>query len=136
MPISEAVVAEVVARVSESMKDPSYAQLAVGGFVQAQPHISQYLSAKAARIGGAQSVVHIVFHAEVMAECFRHGQDKHVDDVVVEYRSLDRASRGDVMAEFQKREPALSSYVASNVDEEPLRLELCRIGLAFAFARE
>lgn len=135
MPILEANVADVVARVSERMKDPNYAQLAIGSFVQAQPHISQYLSAKAGRIGGAQSVVHIVFHAEVLAECWRV-QDKVVDDVVVEYRQLDLASQGDVTARFTEREPALASYVASNVDDPILRLEICRIGLALSLARK
>lgn len=135
MPISEAVVADVVSRVSERMKDARYAQLAVGAFVQSQPHISQFLSAKAARIGGAQSVVHIVFHAEVMAECFRQ-EEGTTDDPLVEYRNLDLASQGDVITRFAEREPALSSYVVSNVDEPVLRLELSRIGLALAIARE
>jgi hypothetical protein len=134
MSISEASVAAVVARVSESMKDPRFAQLAIGSFVQAQPHISQYLSAKAARIGGAQSVVHIVFHAEVLAECWR-AQDKSLDQVV-EYRQLDLASQGDVTARFAEREPALASYVSSNVDDPVLRLEICRIGLALSLARK
>ncbi len=136
MAISEAIVAKVVARVSESMKDASYAQLAIGGFVQAQPNISQYLSSKAPRLGGAQSIVHIVFHAEVLAECWRQAQGKPLDDVTVEYRQLDLASQGDVLVRFAQREPALSSYIASNVDDPLLRLELCRIGLALAIARE
>ena len=80
-------------------------------------------------------MVHIVFHAEVMAECFRQHEGT-TDDALVEYRNLDLASQGDVMARFAEREPALSSYVVSNVDEPVLRLELSRIGLALAIARE
>ena len=50
MAIEEAVVAEVVRETSERMKDPLFSQLAVGHFVESQPELAGYLSARAPRI--------------------------------------------------------------------------------------
>jgi hypothetical protein len=132
MPVSEAVVAAVVADVSERMKDPDFVQLSVGSFVEAQPQISRFLSAKAGRLGGPQILVQLVFHAEVLRECLRRGQPDEVPEVP--FPLLDRASQGDFAGAFTQREPHLANYVASNLDDAPLRQELCRVGLALCLA--
>jgi hypothetical protein len=132
MAIPEAVVSAVVAHISEQMKDPNFTQLSVGAFVQNQPHVSRFLSAKAAKLGGAEALVQLAFHGQVLVECLeRHGK-LHVP--TVEFSVLDRASQGDFVALFPKREPALASYIASNVEDERLRGELCRVGLALSMA--
>jgi hypothetical protein len=128
MPVSEAVVAKVVADISEQMKDPSFVQLSVGSFVQDQPQLSQFLGAKAAKLGGAEALVQLVFHAQVLAECLRQARGDSLD--TVGFEQLDRASQGDFAKIFADREPHLASYVASNLDDERLRSELCRVGLA------
>jgi hypothetical protein len=133
MPISEQVVEAVVTRTSERMADPNYVQLCVGSFVQAQPDLSRFLSAKAGRVGGAEALVHLVFHAHVLLECFEAAGGP--SPRVVDFRLLDLASQGDFVSEFTAREPSLASYVASNVEQPELRRELCRIGLAVALSR-
>jgi hypothetical protein len=111
------------------MGDPSYPQLAVGNFVQNHPDVSRFVTAQADNLGGGEAVIHVVFHAEVLAECFRrHGK---ADLVAVDFAALDRASTEDPMSEFDRVQPALASYVASNVDSPALRGILAHIGLAF-----
>jgi hypothetical protein len=132
MPVLEDVVASVVNDTSLRMSDPQFAQIAVGHFVQAQPHLASYVSGRAARIGGAQGVLEVAFHAELLCECLRKLRGKELPAVPL--RFLERAAKGDTVAEFTAAEPALASYVASNVDNEVVRLELCRVGLALVLA--
>lgn len=132
--MSESMVAEVVALTSERMREPSFSQLAVGNFVEEQPEIARFLSARAGRIGGAQGVLEVAFHAELLCECLRRSLGRELPQVNL--RTLDRASRDDPAATFSAREPALASLVASNVESESVRAELCRIGLALLLALE
>ncbi len=128
MAIPESEVAEVVAAVSERMKEPTYAQLAVGNFVQAQPHVSKYLTAKMERLGGGEAVIHAVFHAEVLAECFR---EHHGTEPVVSFARLDETSGLDPVGRFADEEPALATYLEGNV-EARMRGVLAHVGLALA----
>jgi hypothetical protein len=132
MPVLEDVVASVVNDTSERMSDPQFAQIAVGHFAEAQPHLASYVSGRASSIGGAQGVLEVAFHAELLCECLRKLRGKELP--VVPLRFLERAAKGDTVAEFTAAEPALASYVASNVESERLRLELCRVGLALVLA--
>ncbi len=128
MSIAESVVQDIVSEVSERMKDPQYTQLAVGSFVEGQPELARYLSAKGARIGGAQAVVELAFHGELLCECLR--RDLKSELPAISLRKLDVACQGDTSARLSELEPALASYIASNLDDEKLKLELCRIALA------
>ena len=132
MPVPESVVEAVVLETSERMKEPHFTQVAVGHFVESQPEMARFLSVKSARIGGAQGVLEAAFHAELLCECLRRSLKRELPTVSL--RVLDRASQGDTVATFSAREPALASYIASNIAQEALRLELCRIGLALALA--
>lgn len=114
------------------MKEPQFAQVAVGHFVESQPEMARFLSVRSARIGGAQGVLEVAFHGELLCECLRRSLKRELPSVSL--RVLDRASQGDTVATFTSREPALASYVASNIEQESLRLELCRIGLALSLA--
>jgi hypothetical protein len=134
MAITEALVASVVAETSERMKDPAYTQMAVGAFVEEQKHVSQYLSSRSARLGGANGVIMLVFHAQILSECLR--QSRNADVPLVQFPALDRAAQGDPAKALAEREPALASYVASNVDEPALRSELAKVALALVFACE
>lgn len=120
---------EVVARTSERMSaDPNYAQLAVGNFVQQHPNVSRYVTANSDSIGG-EGVIHVVFHAEVLAECFRTHLGSDIPSVG--FAELDAAAAGDREKRFREAQPALADYLRSNVEEEPMREVLALIGLAF-----
>lgn len=134
MAIAEELVASVVLDTSTRLQDPRYTQVAVGHFVESQPQLAQYLSVKAARIGGAQGVLELAFHAELLCECLRQGLGRDLPSV--DYQLLDLASHGDPVAGFSAREPALANYVASNVERESQRHELCRLGLALLLAHD
>ena len=128
MAVSEALVEQVVRETSQRMQDAQYAQLAIGHFAEQQPRVVQYLAAIAARLGGEEGVVQLAFHAELLCECLRRSSTRALP--VVEWEALDVASREDPVAVFARREPALASYVASNLEAPAWRLELCRIGIA------
>lgn len=129
--IPEALVAEVVSHTSDQMaKDPSYPQLAVGAFVQAHPDVSRYVAANTSTLGG-EGVIHAVFHAEVMAECFRRHLGRPLRSIRFAMLDAVASKSGKTTQRFAKAQPALADYVKSNVDAEPVRELLALIGLAF-----
>ena len=128
MSIPETKVAEVVAAVSDRMKDPMYAQLAVGTFVQAQPYLSKFLTAKMDRMGGGEAGIHAVFHAELLAECFR---ETHGGERVVGFEKLDETHGDEPLERLRAVEPALADYLQGNVDP-PMRAVVAHVGLALA----
>lgn len=128
MAVSEELVEQVVRETSERLSDANYAQVAIGHFAEEQPRVVQYLAAIAGRLGGEEGVVQLAFHAETLCECLRRSLGRPL--ALVEWEALDAASREEPTATFSRREPALASYVASNMETPALRLELCRIGVA------
>jgi len=128
MPVPEELVAEVVSAVSERLADPNYAQIAVGTFAQAHPDVSRYVTAHTEELGGGEAVIHTVFHAQLLAECF----DRHRGRATppIGFAELDATSTGDAMEAFAKKQPALASYLASNVDSGQIRELVAHIGLA------
>lgn len=129
--MEEALVAGVVAEVSERMKDsPNYTQVALGNFVQEQPSISQFLSAKMRNVGEGEGVVHTVFHAEVLAECFRRQRGCNALPAVG-FDTLDSVAGGPLSERTEAELPALSGYIQSNVDDEQMREALYLVALAF-----
>ncbi len=129
MGISEETVAAVVADVSERLSDPAYTQLSVGSFVEEQPDISRFLSAKMQRIGGGQAVIVACFHAQVLSECLRRDRGIEVLERV-NFATLDEVSGEERLKALQEEEPALADYVISNVEEEALRDGVAHVGLA------
>lgn len=125
--VPEALVEAVVRDVSERLADPSYAQLAVGSFVAAQPHVARFLSAQGEAVGG-EGIVHAAFHLELVREALERHLGAPPD--VASFRDLDATAGADAMPRFAAAQPALASYLASNVDDEALRSLLAHIGLA------
>jgi hypothetical protein len=130
MPIPEKLVADVVSEVSERMNDPGYAQVAIGSFAQSHPDAGRYITAHLDELGSGEAVMHTVFHAEVLSECFRRHLGQELRPV--RFRDLDAAATADVIAALQEREPALADYVGSNVDDEAMRRVLSLVGLAMS----
>ncbi|MCB9594257.1 MAG: hypothetical protein H6719_16105 [Sandaracinaceae bacterium] len=125
--VPEEVVAAVVTEVSQRMSEPAYAQVAIGTFVQEHPDAGRFITAHLDALGGGEGVMHTVFHAQVIDECFR----RHRGGVgTVGFRELDLAAKGDAREILTRRQPALASYVASNVDDEAQRNLLALIAVA------
>lgn len=133
MSIPEDQVARVVADISTRMKDPNYAQIAIGHFVQAHPAVSQFLTANMKQLGGGEAVFHAVFHAEIIAECFRRQLGRDVLPSV-SFGDLDRTAGEGREAALAQREPALAGYLTANVEEAPMRQVLAHVSLALAEA--
>ena len=131
MSVPESTVSEVVKEVSERMADPSYGQIAIGTFAQSHPDAGRFITAHHDELGGdGMAVMNAVFHAHVIDECLRRHLGRAVPPVG--FGNLDEASKGDVVAHFAVREPALASYVASNVETEPMRRLIALVGLAMS----
>lgn len=128
MPVPERVVEEMVKEASVKLKDPSYAERMVSSWIGAQPFVTQYLASSSAKLGGAEGVINVVFHAAALAACFlRHG-GRSVP--VIDFPTLDRVSRLDRVAEIKKRQPALEAYVGTNVEGEEAKKVLILLVLA------
>lgn len=126
--IPEATVAAVVSEISERMKNPKFAELAVGDFVQSHPDAGRFVTAQAKALGGSEAVVHVIFHAQVIAECFRkHGRTRIRP---VSFAALDRAAGENRLAALSQVEPALADYIGSNVEAPAEREAIAHISLA------
>lgn len=121
-----------MADVSKRLGDPSYAQVAVGTFVENHPDAARFVSARMGRVGSGEGVVHCVFHAQVMAECLARHRGAEVPRVA--FADLDVAAGPDPLASFAARQPALASYLASNVDDDAQRRLAAHVGLALDHA--
>jgi hypothetical protein len=128
MPVPEELVAKVVSEVSDRMAQPSYAQVAIGTFAEAHPDVSRYVTAHSEEIGGGEAVIHTVFHAQVIAECLDRHRGRATSPV--SFGDLDATAVADSMGALAKKEPALASYLASNVDSGLIRELIAHICLA------
>ncbi|MBE7451037.1 MAG: hypothetical protein HS111_19735 [Kofleriaceae bacterium] len=128
MPIKKEHVAEVVADASKKMSDPNYSAVLVGGFVQRQTPITQFVSAHEPELGGADAIVNVIFHAALIGECFARGNGRSVR--IVSFDDLDRASGGDPLALLEKTQPFLHGFIEENVGEGEARRLLALIALA------
>ena len=127
--IPESLVATVVQEVSQKMRAPEYAQAAVGAFVQRHPDVGRWVAAQASDVGGPAGVATVIFHAELLNECYRRHAGKHPS--TVRFTTLDAAAkRGDPLESLRTKQPALHDYLAANVEGAKPTKVLATIALA------
>lgn len=126
--IPESAVEEIVSEVSKHMSEPSFTQLAIGGFAQAHPDVGRFITAHLDDLGSGEAVMHAVFHAEVLRRCFEKQIGRSLAPIGFEV--LDMVSEGDSVERLGKEQPALASYIASNVEEPAMQRLLSLVGLA------
>ncbi len=129
MPLPKAAVTEVVAEASKKMSDPNYAAVLVGGFVQTQGAITQYISAHDVELGGADAIVNVVFHAALIGQCFARGTGRAPR--VVSFDDLDRVAGGDSLALLAQVQPFVHGFIDENVADPEARRVLALVALAF-----
>ena len=129
--VPEKVVAEVVREASIKMSDPRYAQTMVGSWVQTQPAITKYVSAHVKELGGAEGVVNVAFHAQLIATCIQRHTGRSVRKV--SFEELDVASNLDRVDDLKKRQPAIFDYLEANVEMPEMRSLLALVALALDF---
>ncbi len=133
MAIPEARVAEVVAQVSDRMRDPGYAQTAIAAFIAAHPDASRYVALKLTSKGGTEAAMHALFHAEVVAECVR--VDRGVDALpALAFARLDAVATKEPLEALAAIEPAIAGYLASNT-EGALRAVVAHVALGLVTKR-
>jgi hypothetical protein len=129
--VPEKVVAEVVREASIKMSDARYAQTMVGSWVQTQPAITKYVSAHVKELGGAEGVVNVAFHAQLIATCIQRHTGRSVRKV--SFEELDVASNLDRVDDLKKRQPAIFDYLEANVENPEMRSLLALVALALDF---
>ena len=127
MPIKKETVAAVVAEASQRMSEPSYSATLVGGFVQGQPSLVQYISAHEDELGGTDAVVNVVFHAALIGQIFLRSGGR---SRVVSFDDLDRASGGDSMELLSVAQPFVHGFIEENVSSPVARSVLALVSLA------
>jgi hypothetical protein len=112
MPISNALVERVVADVSSGAADPNHVAMVVGEMIRRQPAIGHYVQGHAKELSLEGSVI-VLLHAAVLLRCIEADRGRPLR--ALDFRVLDAATkRPGALAE----EPALASYVDSNVTAE------------------
>jgi hypothetical protein len=126
--IDEKVVKEVVAEASAKMADPNYSAVAVGGFVQSQNPAAQFVTAHEPELGNAEAIVGVIFHAALLAQCFQRACGRTIRSM--SFEDLDMVAAGDAMRTLAQRQPALSDFIVSNVENEVAQRLLALLALA------
>ena len=128
MKIPVETVVEVVKEASAKMKDPSYSQVMVGGFVQEQPSAAKYISAHADELGGAEGVINAIFHAALLARCFQRANNRSVRAMT--FDELNHVADGNREATLSQLQPAVLEYIEANIEVDPMKRVLILLALA------
>src|SRR3954462_3679079 len=127
MKLTKDQVAAVVTEASTKMSDPNYASVLVGGFVQQQTPVSNFISAHERELGGAEGVVNVIFHCALVAQCYvRNGGKVRT----LSYEDLDAAARGEPLARLEKAQLPLHEFIKANVENEEAQKLIAMIALA------
>jgi len=126
--IEDKVVQEVVTEASTKMSDPNYSAVTVGAFVQQQNPAAQFVTAHERELGSADAIVSVIFHAALLAQCFQRANNRSIR--TMSYEDLDTVASGDPLETLAKRQPALSDFIVSNVDQPAAKKLLALLDLA------
>ncbi len=128
MPIKKETVAEVVAEASQKMADPNYSAVLVGGFVQVQTPIVQFVSAHDQELGGAEGIVNVIFHAALIGTAYARGMGRSTR--MISFEELDDVAGPDSLKRLEKAQPFLHGFIEENVENPEARKLLALIALA------
>lgn len=127
MKLSKEQVAAVVAEASKKMGDPNYSAVLVGGFVQSQTPVAQFISAHERDLGGAEAIVNVIFHCALVAHCFQRNGGKVR---TLSYEDLDTAARGEPLARLAEAQLPLHEFIMANVENAEAQKLIAMIALA------
>ena len=127
MKLTKEQVAAIVSEASQKMSDPNYASVMVGGFVQTQTPVAQFISAHERELGGADAIVTVIFHCALVAECFRRNGWKPRE---LSYGDLDDAARGEPLPRLAEVQLPLHEFIKANVEHEEAQKLVAMIALA------
>lgn len=127
MKLTKEQVAAVVTEASQKMGDPNYASVLVGGFVQTQTQVAQFISAHERELGGADAIVSVIFHIALVAQCFQRNGGKIR---TLSYEDLDNAARGEPLPRLEKAQLPLHEFIKANIENEDAQKLVAMIALA------
>lgn len=127
MKLTKEQVAAVVTEASQKMGDPNYSSVLVGGFVQAQTPIAQFISAHERELGGAEAIVGVIFHCALIAQCYQRNGGRVRS---LSYEDLDAAARGEPLARLEKAQLPIHEFIKANVENEEAQKLIAMIALA------
>ena len=127
MKLSKTQVAAVVTEASTKMSDPNYSAVLVGGFVQTQQPIAQFISAHEQELGGAEAIVNVIFHCALVAQCFQRAGGKIR---TLSYEDLDAAARGEPLIRLEKAQLPLHEFIQANIENVEAKNLVAMIALA------
>jgi len=127
MKLSKDQVAAVVTEASQKMSDPNYSAVLVGGFVQSQTPVAQFISAHQQELGGAEAIVSVIFHCALVAQCFQRNGGRVR---TLSYADLDAAARGEPLARLAAAQLPLHEFIQANVENVEAQKLVAMIALA------
>lgn len=127
MKLTKEQVAAVVTEASQKMSDPNYSSILVGGFVQTQTPVAQFISAHERELGGAEAIINVIFHCALIAEAYKRNGGKIRE---LSYEDLDAAARGEPLKRLQKAQLPVHEFILANVENEEAQKLIAMIALA------
>ncbi|MBL9018388.1 MAG: hypothetical protein JNL83_29650 [Myxococcales bacterium] len=127
MKLTKDQILSVVTEASQKMSDPNYSSVMVGGFVQSQTPVAQFISAHERELGGAEAIINVIFHCALIAEAFRRAGGKVRE---MSYEDLDAAARGEPLKRLHKAQLPLHEFILANVENEEAQKLIAMIALA------
>jgi hypothetical protein len=127
MKLTKEQVAAVVTEASQRMSDPNYSALMVGEFVQRQTPVSQFISAHTRELGGAESIVSVIFHCALVAQCFQRNGGRVR---TLTYEDLDAAASGEPLVRLETAQLPLHEFIKANIENEEAQKLVAMIALA------
>jgi hypothetical protein len=127
MKLTKEHVAAVVTEASKKMSDPNYSAVMVGGFVQSQPHVAQFISAHDRELGGAEAIVNVIFHCALVGAAYQRAGGKLR---TLTFEDLDSAATGDALARLEHAQLPLHEFVQANIEHDEAKRLVAMIALA------
>lgn len=127
MKLTKEQVAAVVTEASQRMSDPNYSSVLVGGFVQLQTPVAQFISAHERELGGAEAIINVIFHCALIAEAYKRNGGKVR---TLSYEDLDAAARGEPLKRLEKAQLPVHEFIKANVENEEAQKLIAMIALA------
>ncbi|MCX5748109.1 MAG: hypothetical protein NT062_37090 [Proteobacteria bacterium] len=127
MRLTKDQVMAVVTEASKKMGEPNYSAVLVGGFVQSQTPVSQFISAHERELGGPEQIVNVIFHCALVAQCFQRAGGRIRS---LSYDDLDNASRGEPLARLEQAQLPLHEFICANVENVEAQKLVAMIALA------
>lgn len=128
MKIKQEVVEAVVHEASQKMSDANYSAVMVGGFVQGQTYIAQFISAHDRELGTPEAIVGVIFHAALLGVVFARAAGRSLR--VLSFDDLDVVAGGDPLVTLADVQPSISDFIVTNVESVEAQKLLALVALA------